>query len=54
MLTGKVAGLEIKKSSLDEFMRDDCNLIFEKATFWSEVRTISDTTIQKHYDWVVV
>ncbi|KAG0747472.1 hypothetical protein G6F57_006011 [Rhizopus arrhizus] len=36
MLTGKVAGLEIKKSSLEEFMRDDCNLTFEKATFWSE------------------
>lgn len=34
-------------------MRDDCNLTFKKATFWSEARSNSDI-IQKHYDWVVV
>lgn len=52
MLTSKFAGLEIKKSKVHEFMRDDCNLSFKKATFWSEARVNSDTT-QKRYDWVV-
>ncbi|ORE06262.1 hypothetical protein BCV72DRAFT_329302 [Rhizopus microsporus var. microsporus] len=49
VLTNKFAGLEIKKSRVHESMRDNCNLTFKKATFWSEARA-SSYTIQKHYD----
>ncbi|KAG0937130.1 hypothetical protein G6F57_011476 [Rhizopus arrhizus] len=42
--TSKFAGLEIKKSRVREFMRDNCDLSFKKAAFWSEARESSDTT----------
>lgn len=37
MPASKFASLEIKKSRLYEFMKDNCNLAFKKATFWSYV-----------------
>ncbi|KAG1141578.1 hypothetical protein G6F55_010277 [Rhizopus delemar] len=37
MPASKFASLEIKKSRLYEFMNDNCNLTFKKATFWSYV-----------------
>jgi hypothetical protein len=52
MLTNKFASLEIKKSRVHEFMRDDCNLSFKQTTCWPEARANVDN-IQKCYDWVV-
>ncbi|KAG1321304.1 hypothetical protein G6F62_010895 [Rhizopus arrhizus] len=52
MLTNKFAGLEIKKSRVHEFMRDDCNLSLKQTTRWPEARANVDN-IQNRYDWVV-
>lgn len=35
MLTSKFASLEIKKSRVHEFMRDECKLYMKRATCWS-------------------
>ncbi|KAI8975746.1 hypothetical protein BDF20DRAFT_880469, partial [Mycotypha africana] len=45
-------GLEIKKSRVHEFMKNECNLTFKQTAFWSEAR-MSLSTIKKRYNWVV-
>ncbi|KAG1588174.1 hypothetical protein G6F47_010726 [Rhizopus delemar] len=52
MLTNKSEGLEIKKSRVHEFMRDECNLSMKQTTCWPEAR-ISKENVQKRYEWVV-
>ncbi|KAG1494377.1 hypothetical protein G6F53_012586 [Rhizopus delemar] len=52
MLTSKFEGLEIKKSRMHEFMRDECNLSMKQTTCWPETRT-SKENVQKRYEWVV-
>ncbi|GAA5814507.1 hypothetical protein MFLAVUS_008004 [Mucor flavus] len=37
-LTTKFTGLEIKKSRVHEFMKDECNLTMKKVTLWPEAR----------------
>ena len=52
MLTNKFEGLEIKKSRVHKFMRDECNLSMKQTTCWSETRT-SKENVQKRYEWVI-
>ncbi|KAG1047376.1 hypothetical protein G6F43_010174 [Rhizopus delemar] len=52
MLTSKFAGLEIKKSRVHEFMRDECNLSLKQTTRWPEARA-NENNIQNRYDWVI-
>jgi hypothetical protein len=52
MLTNKFEGLEIKKSRVHEFMRDEYNLNMKQTTYWSETRT-SKENVQKRYEWVI-
>lgn len=52
MLTSKFAGLEIKKSRVHEFMRDECNLSIKQTTRWPEARANEDN-VQNRYDWVI-
>jgi transposase len=52
MFTSKFAGLEIKKSRVHEFMRDECNLSLKRATRWPEARANEDN-VQKRYEWVI-
>ncbi|KAG1048474.1 hypothetical protein G6F43_009134 [Rhizopus delemar] len=51
MLTSKFEGLEIKKSKVHEFMRDECNLSMKQTTCWPEARTNKEN-VQKRYEWV--
>ncbi|KAG1139069.1 hypothetical protein G6F37_008932 [Rhizopus arrhizus] len=46
------AGLEIKKSRVHEFMRDECNLSMKQTTCWSETRT-SKENVQKRYEGII-
>ncbi|KAI8979305.1 hypothetical protein BDF20DRAFT_868767 [Mycotypha africana] len=52
MLTSKFEGLDIKKSRVHEYMKNECNLAFKQTTLWSEAR-MSSSTIKKRYNWVV-
>ncbi|KAG1516438.1 hypothetical protein G6F47_008520 [Rhizopus delemar] len=52
ILTSKFEGLEIKKSRVHEFMRDECKLSMKQTTCWPEART-SKENVQKRYEWVV-
>ncbi|KAG1553500.1 hypothetical protein G6F49_008342 [Rhizopus delemar] len=52
MLPSKFAGLEIKKSRVHEFMRDECNLSLKQTTRWPEARA-NENNIQNRYDWVI-
>ncbi|KAI8378544.1 hypothetical protein BD560DRAFT_389684 [Blakeslea trispora] len=36
MLTNKFANLDIKKSRVNGFMKNKCNLSMKRATFWSK------------------
>ncbi|GAA5809516.1 hypothetical protein MFLAVUS_002925 [Mucor flavus] len=49
MLTSKFAGLEIKKSRVHEFMRDECNLSLKQTTRWPEARA-NEHNVQNRYD----
>ena len=51
-LMNKFSGLEIKKSRVHEFMKDECNLSMKKATFWPEARN-SEDNLQKRLQWVM-
>ncbi|KAI8368029.1 hypothetical protein EDC96DRAFT_145159 [Choanephora cucurbitarum] len=52
ILTKKFANLDIKKSRVNEFMKNECNLNVEKASFWSEART-NKSTLRKRFNWVM-
>ncbi|GAA5815535.1 hypothetical protein MFLAVUS_009047 [Mucor flavus] len=50
-LVSKFSGLEIKKSRVHEFIKDDCNLSIKKATFRPESRN-DEANLIKRLQWV--
>jgi transposase len=52
-LKNRFEGLKINKSRVHEFMKDECNLSFKQATFWSEGR-IKEETIAECSKWAKV
>jgi transposase len=49
-LTKEFENLEIKKTRVNEFMKNECNLSFKKATFWPEARQ-STAKISARLEW---
>lgn len=52
-LASKFSGLEIKKTRVHEFMKNECNLTVKTATFWLEAKN-SEEKFQKRVDCVVI